>query len=281
MGQSISPSRREAGSGPPAALVADASAEVRAAVAAVLRTFAGPMEIVEARSGRVALDALLGRQPALAFVNLQLPDLTGAEALAFARAAGVRGLAFLMSGQVLPRWVEIAAELDAYDFLRTPFDPEHVVALLSNWRRMSTPRRVLLVDEAEPSRRHVRGVLANTRFPLDVDESEPGQAALDRLAQGRYALALVACGPDPAAWLDLTAKARVVAPDTRLVLMAAAGGVALGEVARLGIASVLRRPFYAPEFDHHFHTLFGLRRPYLLNALGAAQARVSQAGRHS
>lgn len=252
----------------PVALVADESEGVREAVISVLSRFAGPIEIVEARCGRAALHALLGQRPDLAFISLQLDILSGAEALAFARAQGVSTLAFLMSNRVLPRWVEIATELNAYDFLRTPFDREHVVALLSNWRRMAERSRVLIVDEAEPSRRHVRGVLANTRFPLAVDECADAARAVDLLRHQPYSAALIGCTTGDLGWIDTAARARAAAPATRLILMAAADSPALGEIARLGIATVLRRPFYAPDFDRHFHTLFGLRRPYLLNATG-------------
>lgn len=276
-GGSARPSARTA---TPLVLVADGEAETREAVTSLLRRFAGPVEIAQTGTGRDALAVLLTRQPALAFINLQLRELTGAEALAFARARGVRTLAFLMSGQVLPRWIEISTELNAYDFLRTPFDTEHVVALLSNWRRMAEPSRLLLVDEGAASRQHTRQVLANTRFPLAVDEAASADQALDLLRSGGHGLALIACAPHGADWISTVSRIRALSPRTKLFLMAAGDGAALGEVARLGGATVLRKPFFAPEFDHRFHSVLGLRRPYLLNALGgsgpaAAAARLS------
>lgn len=262
----------------PVAVVADMSAEVRQAVHSVLERFAGPIDVAEAATGREALHLLLDATPDLAFVNLQLRDLSGAEALAFARAHDVSTLAFLMSSQVQPRWIEIATELNAYDFLRTPFDREHLVALLSNWRRMAEPSSLLLVDDTEASRRHLRGVLANTRFPLALDEAQDTAQALALIERNRYAAALITCTSGDLGWIELAAHARSLSPSTKLILLAATESPALGEVARLGLATILRRPFYAPDFDYHFHTLFGLRRPYLLNALRtSAEGRPARA----
>ena len=45
---------------------------------------------------------------------------------------------------------------------------------------------------------------------------------------------------------------------------------ALAQASRhFGVAFVLKKPFYARDIDLALHSILGLRRPYLLNALVA------------
>src|ERR671920_1430032 len=128
-------------------MLADDSASMRKSLAAAIRTYDKSIEIVEALTGRQALDVLVGRSPDIAFINLQLPEITGAEAIAYAGRQNVRPLTILMSNQVLPKWVEVSTELGAYEFWRKRFDPEHLMQLLAAYRVMRTPMKLLLVDE--------------------------------------------------------------------------------------------------------------------------------------
>ena len=114
------------------ALIADDAPEFRAGIAAAIRRSDPAIRIVEADTGVEARNVLLKRRPQLAFLNLQLPKLSGAEALAWAVARGIKPFTVLMSGAVPARWVELSIELQAYEFLRKPFDPAHVTHLFKD-----------------------------------------------------------------------------------------------------------------------------------------------------
>ena len=70
--------------------------------------------IDEATSGQALCDILLRHRPTLAFVGLQLDDLSGPEAVAVARRAGAEPPCLvLVATRVLPHWQDIATSLGA------------------------------------------------------------------------------------------------------------------------------------------------------------------------
>jgi two-component system, chemotaxis family, chemotaxis protein CheY len=103
-------------------LLADDSGSMRKSLAAAIKDYDASIEIIEAVTGQQALDLLVGRSPDIVFINLQLPDITGAEALAWASRQNVRPLTILMSNQVLAKWVEVSTELGAYEFWQKRLD---------------------------------------------------------------------------------------------------------------------------------------------------------------
>lgn len=254
----------------PLALIADDSAAFRDAIAAAVETSAPSIRIVHAETGVQARNALLNLRPQLAFVNLQLPEMSGAEALAWAVARGVKPFTVLMSGSGLAKWVELSTELQAYEFLRKPFDPAHVSHMLDARRRMIRPLRLLLAEGSEPARRLIRRVLGESRFRFEIDEAEDGRHALKALRLGAYDLAVIDRHLPRLDGLELACQVAQVAPQTRLMLMAAGDTSPVREaVKQFRIAALLRKPFFVWDMEIALHTAFGLRRPYLLNALPA------------
>lgn len=255
-------------------VVADSSATSREQIRVTLTAFDRRIQVAEAETGRGAMEAILSLKPDLAFVSLQLPEMSGAEAVALARLRGVRPVTVLMSNQVMPKWVELSTELGAYEFLKRPFDPEHVVLMLNALRRMRRPLRALLVDQAPTARALVRRMLGGSQFTLEVDETDDGRHALKLMQRVAYDVALIETNLSGLDGLETACQARDIAPDARLLLMASQENPALVQAARhFGISGVLRKPFYEVHVDHALHVAFGLRRPYLLNALVVAQTR--------
>jgi CheY-like chemotaxis protein len=262
----------EAGqSSPWLVLLADDSASMRKSLAAAIRRYDTSIEMVEAMTGRQALDVLVERAPDIAFINLQLPEITGAEAIAYASRQNVRPLTILMSNQVLPKWVEVSTELGAYEFWRKRFDPAHVMELLRAYRLMRTPMRLLLVDESPAAHEIIGRMMANSRFTLDVDHSDSGSHALALMRESHYDLALIdSTFSAGLSGLEIACQARVASPSTKVIVMAGSQAKGAMLAARqFGLRSFLTKPFYARDLDFALHSEFELRRPYLLNALVA------------
>jgi DNA-binding NtrC family response regulator len=258
------------------ALVADDTPEFGSSLAATIRAFEPSIRVVEVETGVEARNVLLKRRPQLAFLNLQLPKLTGAEALAWSVARGIRPFTVLMSGAALPRWIELSTKLRAYEFLRKPFDMAHVTHMLAARRRMTTPMRLLLADGSAPARQLIRRVLAESRFAFEIEESENGHDALNALRLASYEMAFIDRHLPGLDGLELACQAARIAPGTKFMLMAAGDARAVEQAAQFGIAALLKTPFYLWDVEIALHTAFGLRRPYLLSALPAhleAEAR--------
>ncbi|MGH1572973.1 hypothetical protein ACRAWG_22705 [Methylobacterium sp. P31] len=102
-------------------MIADRDAGRRASLRKVVERFDSRSMIDEAVSGQALCDILLRHRPTLAFVGLQLEDLSGPEAVAVARRAGAEPPCLvLVAHRVLAQWQEIATSLGAYEVLKTP-----------------------------------------------------------------------------------------------------------------------------------------------------------------
>jgi CheY-like chemotaxis protein len=258
------------------ALVADRSVANRTALAEVIHRFDPEARVIETGSGQRIIDTFTGptnghARPTIAFVSVQLDDLTGPEAIAMVKARGceIPGL-ILVSGRVVPKWTEVAQRLDAYEFLKSPLDPDHVVQLLEAERRRRMPTRILVVDSSPNGRALVARVLERSGFSLEVEETDDGRHALKLLRLAQFDLVLIDLALQGLDGLEIACQAHDVAPATPLILMSSGDVDSLAQASRhFGVAFVLKKPFYARDIDLALHHVLGLRRPYLLNALVA------------
>lgn len=250
-------------------LVADELAGTRLQLSVALRDFDARATVVEAASGKETIEAVLRERPDVAFVSLQFPDMTGAEALAVTRMRGAKPVAVLMSSLVLPRWVELSTELEAYEFLKKPLDSDHVVSLMQAVAEMLAPARTLLIEESSPARQVVRRMLASSRFHLQVDDAEDSLFGLRMLKMQHYDLVVVDASLSGGNGLEVACKVRETSPGTRILLTAAGSDMARHAPAakQFGISALLAKPFYPRDVDLALHAAFDLRRPYLLNAI--------------
>lgn len=260
-------------------LVADPAAGARLSLAVTLKGFDPAVEIVEAEDGKETAAALVKSRLDLAFVNVHMDLMSGAEAVAIARHQGARPLTVLMADGVMKHWVDLSVELDAYEFLKKPIDVGHVTALLKNLRRMREPLRLLLVDESDQARGTVRKIFERSRFSFEIDETDAGRHALKLLQLTSYDLALIDMNLTGVDGLETACQAREVAPDTRLLMMSTGSADSLPTALKhFGVEALLKKPFYIRDVEKVFHTIYGLRRPYLMNALTPeteAKARVA------
>lgn len=260
-------------------LVADPAAGSRLSLVVTLKGFDAGIEVIETSEGRETLEALTGKRPDIAFVNVHMEGVSGAEALAISRHQGVRPLTILMADGVMKHWVDLSVELDAYEFLKKPIDADHVTALLKNHRRMRQPLRLLLVDHADTARATVRKIFERSRFSFEIDETDAGRHALKLLQLTSYDLALFDMNLKGMDGLETACQAREVAPDTKLLIMSVSPATTLpGALKHFGVEALLEKPFYIRDVEKVFHKIYGLRRPYLMNALTPeteAKARVA------
>lgn len=253
------------------ALVADSSAEARSSIVSAIRAWDPETQVVEAATGPEVAAQILRSKPSIAFVGVLLDGMTGPEAIALAKSKGTEiPCIVLTASRVVPRWAEVAQRVDAYEFLKTPFDPRHVAHLLQADRVRRTPLKFLLAEGSQQGRMLINRVLGRIGFTLEVEETENGRHALKEMRLVAYDVALIDFGLAGLDGLEVACQARDISPDTKLMLMTGGDADKLAQAARhFGVDFVLKKPFFARDIDLALHQMYGLRRPYLLNALAA------------
>jgi CheY-like chemotaxis protein len=264
----------EEGMTPARVVIADCDAGRRTALREVVQRFDARAIIDEATSGQALCDILLRHRPTLAFVGLQLEDLSGPEAVAVARRAGAEPPCLvLVATRVLAHWQEIATSLGAYEVLKTPLDPSHIEQLLHADARRRAPTRALLACSTPAGRSAISRVVARSGFAIELDETDDGRHALKQLKLTSYDFAFIDVKLAGIDGLELACQIQPLGLGTRITLLTTAELEPVAQAGRyFGVDAVLRMPFYARDIDLALHNALGLRRPYLLNALTAPPA---------
>ena len=128
--------------------------------------------IVHAFDGVECLQAL-DHGVDLAFIDVHMPTMGGMDALWAARIAGNKTFVTLISGRANRRCIDLARQLEAYEFLTKPFGNKDIAAILSTYQRVSTPMQVLLVDDSAVALKVMRKVLASSIFHLNIERRTP------------------------------------------------------------------------------------------------------------
>jgi CheY-like chemotaxis protein len=259
---------------PARVVIADCDAGRRAALKAIVQRFDPTAVIAEATSGQALCDNLLRQRPSLAFVGLQLEDLSGPEAVAVARRAGAEPPCLvLVATRVLAHWQEIAQSLGAYEVLKTPLNPGHIEQLLHADARRRTPTRALLACSSAAGRTAISRVVARSGFAIELEETDCGRHALKQLKLGAYDFAFIDVKLGGIDGMELACQLQPLGLATRITLLTTAELEPIAQAGRyFGVDAVLRMPFYPRDIDLALHNALGLRRPYLLNALTASPA---------
>ncbi len=253
----------------PTVLIADASAVTRRVLSALISTILPSAAIVEAASGHEACDALNGGSIDIAFVDMDLPDMNGAEAVARARDAGARPFVTLMAQEILSGWERLSREIEAYEFLEKPVEDDDVRAIVANYLRMKEPCRVLVADDSKAFRHLIRKVLAQSRFGLGVDVVDNGELAIGLLKQQSYDVIFLDYDMPGLDGLETACLVQEVCPTARVVMVSASEDEGIERAARyFGAVDFLRKPFYPVEIDRALHLAFELPVPSLLDSLG-------------
>jgi CheY-like chemotaxis protein len=116
----------------------------------------------------------------LAFIDVHMPTMSGMDALWAARIAGNKTFVTLISGRSNRRCIDLARQLEAYEFLTKPFGSAEIESILATHRRVSNPMQVLLVDDSPISLKVMRKVLASSVFRLNIEEANTGVEAIAR-----------------------------------------------------------------------------------------------------
>jgi CheY-like chemotaxis protein len=245
-------------------LVGDDSKVVHSLFADIIAHWSKPITLLNAYNGRQCVAQFEQGRVDLAFIDVNMPEMNGMEAIARMRYKGDRTFITLMSGQGSEVRFQLARHLRTYEFLVKPFAPEDVRRILSIHQRISLPTRVIIVDDSATVRRMVKKILANSIFNIQVAEAGNGEDALVMCAAGAFDILFLDYnmpGLNGLETLDgLLARNR----DAKIIMMSGTHDDELADKARArGALDFLNKPFFPRDIDRVLHQAYNLIPPML------------------
>jgi CheY-like chemotaxis protein len=243
-----------------------------------------PFEVVSAEDGQQTVDALNRGGIHLAFIDVNMPEMSGMEAVGKARTGGNKTFVTLMSANANQRRMQLALQLKIYEFLAKPFSAEQVLRILQTYCRVTLPSNALVVDDSATVRRIIKKVFANSIFNIDVTEAGDGQAALDHCESGEFDAVFLDCNMPGLPGTATLERLLERDPGVKVIMISGERNETRRKWALdRGAAAFLYKPFNATDIDRELHALFGLRMPQLASveplklARAAATAPIAEA----
>lgn len=219
--------------------------------------------IVHAFDGVECLQAL-DHGVDLAFIDVHMPTMGGMDALWAARISGNKTFVTLISGRSNKRCIELARQLDAYEFLTKPFGKDQIDAILSTYQRVSTPMHVLLVDDSPVSLKVMRKVLSTSIFHLEIQEANTGAEAISRSKSETFEVVFLDVNmPGLNGYATLSRLMQANAQAKVVMISSEYNAAREREALKLGAAAIMHKPFFPTEIDAVLHRIFGLQSPKL------------------
>jgi len=223
-----------------------------------------PFEVISADDGQQCVDALNRGGIHLAFIDINMPEMSGMEAVGKARTGGNKTFVTLMSANANQRRMQLALQLKIYEFLAKPFTAEQVMRILQTYCRVTLPSSALVVDDSATVRRIIQKVFANSIFNIDVTEAGNGQSALDHCENGEFDVVFLDCNMPGLAGTATLEQLLERDPGVKVIMISGERNETRRKWALdRGAAAFLYKPFNAADIDRELHALFGLRMPQL------------------
>jgi CheY-like chemotaxis protein len=254
----------------PKVLVADDSAAVHHIFAEMAEHSPVPFDIVHAHNGRQCAEFLTRGMVNLAFIDVNMPDMSGMEAVAIARHGGNKIFTTLMSGTTSQRRLEVARQLKVYEYLSKPFTEKDVHAIVQTYARITVPSRALLVDDSATVRRIISKVLSDSIFNIEWTDAGTGEAALELFDEGDYDVVFLDCNMPGINGMDTLEHLLERDPGVKVIMNTSERNDERRQWALdRGATAFLYKPFYASDVDRILHSIYGLHMPLLAESAAA------------
>jgi DNA-binding NtrC family response regulator len=215
-------------------------------------------------NGRDCLTLLNGSNIDLAFIDVHMPELSGTEAFWSARKLGVKTFVTLMSSPPAAQAVDMAIKLRAYEFLFKPFASDDALAIIETYARISSPTKVLIVDDSSSVRQIVQKILHGSVFNCEIAEAGDGETALTLARNTQFDVVFLDCNMPGMSGIATMKRLALIQSSLKIVMISAEHN-ATRETEALdgGACAFLHKPFNSQDVDQVLHAAFGLRSPNL------------------
>ena len=223
-----------------------------------------PFDVISAADGQECMDALNQGGMQLAFIDVNMPEMSGMDAVGKARVSGNKTFVTLMSANANERRMQLAQRLKVYEFLSKPFTTEQVMAILKTYCRVTVPSSALVVDDSATVRRIIGKVFASSIFNIDVTEAGDGRTALDCCDNGEFDAVFLDCNMPGLPGTATLERLIERDPGVKVIMISGERNEARRKWALdRGATAFLYKPFNAADIDRELHALYGLRMPHL------------------
>lgn len=223
-----------------------------------------PFEVIRAHNGQQCMEFLKRGGVHLAFIDVNMPGMSGMEAVGAARYEGIKTFVTLMSSNPSKRRLQLARNLKVYEFLTKPFTPADVYAILRTYITVTAPTSALVVDNSSTVRRLINKVVTSSIFNIDVTEAADGQKALDACETGEFKVIVLDCNMPGLNGLETLERLIERDPNVKVIMMSGERNEERRQWALdRGAIAFLYKPFYPEDIDRELHKLFNLKMPIL------------------
>jgi DNA-binding NtrC family response regulator len=245
-------------------LIADDSHVTQQLLTDAARASKLPLRLSTTDNGRDCLTMLNGSNVDLAFIDVQMPELSGTEAFWSARKLGIQTFVTLMSSPPATEAVYMAIKLRAYEFLFKPFAIDDVLAIIKTYARISAPTKVLIVDDSSSVRQIVQKILQGSVFNCEITEAGDGETALTLCRTSQFDVVFLDCNMPGMSGLATMKRLALVQSSLKVVMISGERNSATEDQAMdAGACGFLHKPFNSLDVDQVLHAAFGLRSPNL------------------
>ncbi|QDG75536.1 response regulator [Labrenzia sp. PHM005] len=242
------------------AIIADDSSTVCKFIERALLQTGRDIDISMVQDGQEAVRKLSEQAYDLAFLDINMPQMSGVEVMAAIHVMGGKTFAISMSNSLDASAEEKLKSFGAYDFLEKPFTNKQVHQILKTYDTIRARYNALIVDDSTTVRKIVGKVLKKSIFDLDIDEADDGTSALEMIKAKRYQIIFSDFNMPNMNGIELAQKIAAHATRSEVVLMSTEMSADLDTAAEhVGARAFLRKPFYPQDVDTILHHIFGLK----------------------
>ena len=178
-----------------------------------------------------------------------------------------------MSGAMQPNVVEAAQRLSAYEFLVKPFSIDEIIAIIRTYARVSTPMKVLIVDDLSTVRTVVHKVIEQSVFNCEMTEAADAASAIQFCRDQTFDTVLLDWNMPNMDGLAALERLVALQPDLKIIMISADRDETKERKAReAGAHGFLYKPFYAENIDRMLHAVHRLRMPTLIQKNGSSMS---------
>ena len=245
-------------------LVADDSRLIRKIFLDAAQGSKLPLRISATDNGRDCLTLLKSGDIDIAFIDVNIPELSGIEAVWAARKLGVQTFVTVMSSPPSPEAVDMARKLKAYEFLFKPFEVADVQAIMRTYERITAPTKVLIVDDSLTVRKMIQKVLHGSIFNCEITEAPDGETAIALCRDMEFDIVFLDRIMPGLAGLDTLEGLLALRPSLKVVMISGEHDEAPERKAMSsGAYEFLHKPFFSADVDRVLHHIYGIRSPNL------------------